>query len=142
VAAYLGAGGTVMIENYTGGSAWDFAVGAGGDGNAHVAGVGGSSNTSGSDDDETVTALGLANGFTQPPVLNEWDHQGYDTDFFAPLGFTEDFFTSDLCGSGVPCSALLSTGATLTGAAPEPASFWLIGAGLTGLGLLRRRITR
>jgi hypothetical protein len=41
VASYLAGGGTVMIENYIGGSAWDFAAGAGGAGNAHVAGVGG-----------------------------------------------------------------------------------------------------
>ena len=30
ISSYLGSGGTVMIENYDGGAAWDFAVGAGG----------------------------------------------------------------------------------------------------------------
>ena len=83
VAAYLAAGGTVMIENYTGGTAWDFAVGAGGAGNQHVAGVGGGLSSSlGCDDGETVTATGLTNGFTQPPALGCWTHQAYDSSFF------------------------------------------------------------
>jgi hypothetical protein len=69
VSTYLAAGGTVMIADYIGGAAWDFAVGTGGLGNAHVIGVGGGAGPGTiCDDGETVTAAGLANGFTQPPV--------------------------------------------------------------------------
>ncbi len=87
ISAYLAGGGTVMIENYTGGNAWDFAVGAGGAGNAHVAGVGGGLSGSSCSDNETVTAAGTTNGFTQPGILGCWTHQAYDqAGFFAGLG--------------------------------------------------------
>ncbi len=139
VASYLSAGGTVMIENYSGGSAWDFAVGAGGAGAAHVAGVGGGFPSSLScSDGETVTATGTANGFTQPPVMGCWTHQGYDQSFFGPLGFTLSFFDSPT-GLGIDgFSSLLSSGRTVVGA-PEPAALALLGVGLIGLGLVRRR---
>lgn len=140
VSAYLAAGGTVMIENYTGGPAWDFAVGAGGAGNSHVAGVGGGFTSSLScSDGETVTALGTANGFTQPPPISCWTHQGYDQSFFGPLGFNESFFDSPT-GLGIDgFSSLLSNGHTVSFAAPEPVSLALLGSGLLGFGLIRRR---
>src|SRR5713226_7025003 len=79
ISAYLAAGGTVMIENYIGGAAWDFAIGAGGLGNAHVSGVGGGFPGGATcSDGEKVTADGIANGFSQPGVMGCWTHQGYD----------------------------------------------------------------
>jgi hypothetical protein len=63
ISAYLAGGGTVMIENYTGGAAWDFAVGAGGVGNAHVGGFDGGLGGFTCNDGETVTAAGLTNGW-------------------------------------------------------------------------------
>jgi len=144
VTGYLGGGGTVMIENYTGGAAWDAVVGTTGGANGAVIGVGGGAGAGSTcDDGERVTALGLANGFTQPPAIGCWEHQGYNEAVFAPLGYTESFYDAAGGMGGAGWSGLLSSGSTLTGAAaPEPASFLLIGVGLTGLGLLRRRMTR
>jgi len=138
VSGYLASGGTVMIENYIGGAAWDFVVGAGGVGNAHTGGVGGGLGGSTCSDNEKVTAVGLANGFTQPPVIGCWTHQGYDGTFFGGLGFTKSFFDNADYGAGF--SSLLSNGVTKTGGAtPEPSSILLMGAGLAGLGFIGRR---
>jgi len=140
VAAYLAAGGTVMIENYDGNTGWDFIVGAGGTGNAHVAGFGGGLGGFTCNDGETVTALGTTNGFTQPPPISCWTHQAYDPAFFGPLGFTKSFFNSPT-GVGVDgFSSLLSSGSTVTVTqSPEPASIALLVTALTGIGVIRRR---
>ena len=145
VAAYLAAGGTVMIENYIGGAAWDFAVGAGGQGHANTGGWDGGLPPSNGGDGETVTATGLANGFTQPPVMSFWEHQGYNEAFFASLGFTLSFYDADPVFAENnptlgPFSGLLSNGQTKTGeaGAPEPASFALFGLGLLAMGVVRR----
>jgi hypothetical protein len=152
ILAYLAAGGTVMIENYDGIAAWDFAVGAGGAGAAHTAGVGGALTGPGCTDSEAVNATGLTNGFTQPPALGCWTHQAYQNDFFGPLGFTKCFFDSDPAfaadnpGTGTYCS-LLSNGNTVTGdqnggAVPEPGTLALFGVGLVGFVVMRRHWAR
>jgi hypothetical protein len=143
VAAYLAAGGTVMIGNYIGGAAWDFAVGTTGGANSHVAGSSGGLSGSTCSDGEKVTAAGLANGFTQPPVIGCWTHQGYDqAGFFLARGFNLSFFDA---GPDYPAgfSSLLSNGVTVTGAAPpgvpEPSILALLSMGLLGFGFAGRR---
>jgi len=133
--AYLAAGGTVMIEDYQGGAAFDGIVGTTGGANNHVGGAGGGAGGSVCSDGETVTADGTANGFTQPPVIGCWEHQTYDQTYFSTLGFTRTFYQSD---RGPGWSSLLSTGSTLTGA-PEPSSLALLGFGLSAAGIIRRR---
>lgn len=136
VGAYLASGGTVMIQDYQGGSAWDFAVGTTGGAPSSAVQNGPCS------DNEKVTPTGIANGFTQPPPIGCWTHQAYDqAGFFAPLGFTLSFFDG---GIDYPAgfSSLLSNGKTVTGnAAPEPDLLALLAIGLLGFGLkgLRRR---
>lgn len=146
VSSYLAGGGTVMIENYNGGSAWDFAVGAGGNGFNNVAGVGGALGGPGCTDGETVTPLGITNGFTQPPAIGCWTHQAYNEAFFGPLGFTLSFFDADPAfaasnpGVAGPFSSLLSSGVTVTGSTPEPSSIVLLSTvALAGLGFKFRR---
>lgn len=146
VSAYVSGGGTVMIEDYSGGAAWDSIVGTTGGANTHVAGAfGGSLVTSSScTDNETVTALGTANGFTQPPAIGCWEHQAYDESFFGGLGFTLSFFDAapNMVSSKTGWSGLLSTGVTLTGATPEPGTLLLLAVGLIGVFVLAGRRSR
>jgi hypothetical protein len=137
-----------MIENYIGGTAWDFAVGSGGLANTsnNSAGLGTNDPTFGCTDGERVTATGLANGFTQPGTLDCWEHQAYKQSFFGGLtsingtGFTLSFFAADpAAGEGPGYSGLLSNGVTLTAAAPEPASIVSVCTGLLGLAVVIRR---
>ena len=140
VGTYLSGGGTVMIGDYTGGAAWDFAVGTTGGGNSHVQGFGGGqAGGSTCSDGELVTTTGMTNGFTQPPVITCWTHQAYDqAGFFGPLGFTLSFFDAG-ADYAAGFSSLLSNGVTVTGAAPEPGTLVLVSVVLLGLGVKRLR---
>ncbi|MBV9511193.1 MAG: hypothetical protein JO303_13025 [Caulobacteraceae bacterium] len=69
VGAYVASGGAVEIENYDGNDGWDFLTGGSGN-TAYVAGVGGDLAGPACTDSETVSATGLANGFTQPGELD------------------------------------------------------------------------
>jgi hypothetical protein len=149
ILAYLSSGGTVMIENYTGGAAYDFMIGSGGNASNYVAGYGGVLGGPGCSDGESVNATGLLNGFTQPPVLSCWTHQAYDQTYFSTLGFNKSYFDSDPAFAATnpgygPFSSLLANGDTQTGtenSTPEPAAFSMMGGGVLALALakIRRR---
>jgi hypothetical protein len=139
LSAYVAGGGTVQIGDYDGNSGWDFLVG----GSGNTAGA----FSAGCSDAETVSATGLANGFTQPPAFGCWTHQYYSTAWFGALGFTKSFF--DFPG-GAPgtYSGLLSRGSTITGGGgfgggvPEPATWAMMLLGFGGIGATLRASRR
>lgn len=150
VNAFRAAGGNVAIGNYVGGDFDGVVVGWAGSPAGVVegytalnGGVGGGPSCS---DGETVTALGLAKGFSQPPVDGCWSHQAYDNTYWGTFGYV-DLIHADPAytfrNGGTNGSSFLALGGTLgSNNVPEPASWALmiIGFGMVG-GALRRRTT-
>jgi hypothetical protein len=135
ISEFLGGGGTLGIQNYVGEAAYDSLLGTSGGANAHVHGFRGGRDSEVVDyDDEAVTAVGLAAGFTEYPVLGAWGHQAYDIRFFSRLGFIS---LIDAPTFGGFASGLMSTEAPAP--IPEPSSLLLLGSGAVGVIVRARR---
>jgi len=150
VSAFIAAGGNLSIENYVGG-AYDGVVpgGAAPAGTIQGAGVsnGGIGGGPGCTDNEVITALGIAKGFTQPPVDGCWAHQGYSNSYFGSFGYVDlihadpAYTFADGTNNG---SSFLAFGGTLgsVGGVPEPAAWALMITGFSLVGVAMRRRTK
>ena len=136
----------MAIEDYQGGSQFDVIIGNTGAGagtaNAHVDGHGGGTNNLGACFDNNIVAPGGAALFgvavgSAVPNLGCFGHQAYEAAFFDGFGLNTYIATNPgLNGYNVVIS---NGGGGLIEAIPEPVSMVLLGTGLLGLGLARRR---
>lgn len=146
VTAFIAAGGNLSIGNYNGGGYDGVVVGGAAAPVGSITGVGtpfGPFCT----DNETVTAAGIAKGFTQPPVDGCWSHQGYQSSYWEALGYSNliasstEYTYADGTHLG---SSFLALGGTLgSSGTPEPATWGLLLVGFGGVGtMMRRRATK
>lgn len=149
VNSFIAAGGNLSIGDWIGGT-YDGVVPGG---NAPLGAIqgagainGGVGFGSGCTDNEVVTAAGISKGFTQPPVLGCWAHQGYSNSYFSKFGYVNliasapgEYRYQDGTDNG---SSFLAVGGTL-GTVPEPASWALLitGFGMVGTAMRRRAVT-
>lgn len=149
--AFLGAGGSFGIRNYSGEATFDPILGTNGGANSSVFGYLGGAGGPINYDDEIVTPDGVSAGFSASnyPAVNQWGHQGYLTSRFAAAGYIS-LIDAPIYGAGV--SALLSlSGPPFPKDAidaevpsppivmPEPTTLAILGIGLAGLGFARRK---
>jgi hypothetical protein len=142
IGAAEAAGLNVSIENYGGGPGWGPILPAAVDAlpSSDFGGITdfGTAGGPGCTDSEVFNAQGLAKGFTQPAVLGCYEHQGYMTSAFTPLGFIS-LVDADPAFFGTDGSALLALGGPLgtpgpPGApVPEPSTIIMLGSGLLTL---------
>jgi hypothetical protein len=147
--SFIAAGGNIAFGDYVGGSMDGVVIG----GAAAPAGTiqgfgtnnGGVGGGPGCTDRETVTAAGIAKGFTQPDVLGCWSHQGYESAYWEGLGYLNLIASSTeytYRGGSNKGSSFLAIGGTLgSGAVPESATWMMMiaGFGIAGMSLRYRR---
>ena len=146
IRSFLEAGRSVAVEDYQGGSVYDVIIGISGadlgTANSHVAGSGGGHGGLGSCfDGNVVAAHGSAYGLgpvgSAIPNLGCFGHQAYEAAFFDKYGLNAYIATNPtLPGFNVVIS---NGGGGLDEAVPEPVTLSLVGIGLAGLGIARRR---
>jgi hypothetical protein len=149
VSAFIAGGGNLSIENYIGGD-YDGVVPGG---NAPAGAIEGYTALNGGvgggpicTDGEVTTALGMAKGFTQPPVDGCWSHQAYELSYWGGLGYVDlihsspEYYFGDNTNNG---SSFLALGGTLgSPRAPEPDTWALMIIGLMGVGAMLRALKR
>jgi len=146
VTAFIAAGGNLSIENYIGGT-YDGVVPGGAAPFGAIEGYGvnngGIGGGPGCTDGEVVTPLGIARGFTQPPIDGCWSHQAYETSYWAPLGYVSlmasspEFTFGD--GTNLGSSFLAIGGSLGQPGVPEPATWALFIGGFGAIGAAMRR---
>ena len=149
--SFISAGGNIAFGDYIGGSMDGVVIGgaAAPAGTIQGSGVsnGGVGGGPGCTDGQTITAAGIAKGFTQPAVLGCWSHQGYESKYWEGLGYL-NLIASDTAftyrdGSHAGSSFLAIGGSlgTPTGAVPESSTWMMMiaGFGIAGMSLRSRR---
>lgn len=132
----------ITIENYGGGPTWGAILPAAvnaltADNFGGITSYG-TAGGPGCTDGEVFNANGLSKGFVQPGILSCYEHQGYRTSAFTPLGFIS-LVDADPAYFGKDGSALLALGGPLGTPVPEPTTVALLGLGLAGLAASRKR---
>jgi len=157
IKAFLDAGRSVAIEDYTGGAVFDTIIGntgaGAGTGNSHVAGYQGGYAGLGSCFDGNIVAPGGAAYGLGPvgsavPSVGCFGHQAYQASFFDTLGLTTYIVATPpgtLDGFHVVISNGGGAGCGLACKVPEPSGIAVYGVGVAalalipGFGAIRRR---